>query len=143
MKKLTRKQSKLVTARLRDPEATHREIGLQTGTIRSNVTRELNKPHVKLRIRELMDSRPKLRLPALLKRLEEGLESKKTQYFADKGNVVDERTDNDMSTRKGYLELAVELQGAKEKTVETQVNNFFGADAYREFMQAFREKSGG
>lgn len=142
MKKLTRKQAKLVTARIKDPEATHLEIGLQTGTIRSNVTRELNKPHVKARIRELMESRPKLQLPSLMKRLEDGLESKRKTYFQDKGNVVEEREDPDMPTRAKYLDTALELHGAKEKTAETQVNNFFGADSFRLFIEEWRRSKG-
>jgi hypothetical protein len=63
--------------------------------------------------REMMERDPKLNTKALQKRLAEGLDAKKIQYFADKGVVTDERETIDYGTRATYLGLAVKVAGAE------------------------------
>lgn len=121
-KRLTRKQEKAARERVKDPEATLSEIGEKSGyTTPQHVTRELNKPHVQARVRELMDASEKLRVPALLKKLEEGLDANEIKFFADKGEVISERVTVDYPTRLGYLDRALELQGLKSKDKDGNV----------------------
>ena len=71
----------------------------------------LAKPHVMAALIELMDASPKLRNPALLRRLEEGLEANETKFFAHEGEVISTRDTVDYGTRHRYLDTALKLRG--------------------------------
>ena len=118
-RKLTPKQAKLARELLKNPEATLEELGSIVGYAQpQGVYKALEKPHVQARVKELMDSSPKLQVPALLAKLEEGLDAKEIKFFADKGEVISERVTVDYPTRLGYLDRALELQGLKQKDKE-------------------------
>jgi hypothetical protein len=146
--KLTKKQEKLARAVVKDPGASLRDLGKRAGYEGNDtnnphvVYHTLNKPHVKARIRELMDMSPKLQIPGLLTKLEEGLDATETKFFAHQGEVVSERETIDYSTRRAYLDTALELQGVKERTDAGVTNNFFTKDAIEAFVDAFKRKLG-
>lgn len=118
-RKLTPKQAKLAKELLKNPEATLEELGSIVGYAQpQGVYKALEKPHVQARVKELMDSSPKLQVPALLAKLEEGLDAQEIKFFADKGEVISERVTVDYPTRLGYLDRALELQGLKQKDKE-------------------------
>lgn len=138
-KRLTKKQERLARARVKNPHDTLFAIGKKAGyTGPMSAWRAVNQPHVKARIRELLDESPHLRVPALLDKLEEGLEANETKFFAHEGRVVSKRTTVDYGTRHRYLETALELHGAKEKQGGDVVNNFFTKDAIEAFVEAFK-----
>lgn len=146
-KKLTRKQERLARAVVRDPQAPLSEIGRKSGysgdsnqAVAGSAWRTLQIPHVKARIRELMELNPKLHLVELTKRLEEGLGAKETKFFAHEGVVTDKRETVDYGTRHRYLETALELHGATEKVPDAVVNNFFTKDAIETFVVAFKRR---
>lgn len=143
MKRLTANQKRIARARVKNPDASQREIGDIVGTSRPHVARELAKPHVKAYIRDMMDMSPKLQIPGLLKKLEEGLEATDTKFFANQGEVISERTTIDYATRRAYLDTALELHGARERpTADCNVtNNFFTKEAIEAFVEAFKRKS--
>lgn len=104
------------------PDATLEQIGIACGLSKkypqqaaSNV---LNSKTVISRMEELMEKRPALQDEALLVKLEEGLESQETKFFAHEGEVQDERTTTDFPTRRGYLELAFRLKGRMKEQRE-------------------------
>lgn len=138
--KLTSKQERLAKLRVKNPNASlqvlARGAGLEGGA--TSAWRALNIPHVKARIRDLLEANPNLQLPALTKKLEEGLAAKEIKFFAHEGQVVSERTTVDYGTRHRYLETALELHGAKEKAGGDVVNNFFTKDAIEAFVEAFK-----
>ncbi len=118
-RKLTPKQAKLARELLKNPEATLEELGQIVGySDAAHVHSELEKEHVKDRVKDLMDASPKLRVPALLAKLEEGLDAQEIKFFADKGEVISERVTVDFPTRLGYLDRALDLQGLKQKDKE-------------------------
>ena len=135
-------QEKIARLRVKHPTDSLTEIGVKAGyaSPTNGAWRALNKESVKARIRELMDSRPKLQLPSLMKKLEDGLDADKKQYFAFNGTVMDERTDPDMPTRAKFLDTALELHGVKEKSDGAVVNNFFTKEAIEAFVDAFKRK---
>lgn len=109
-----RKQARLARERVKDPDATLRELAQRADYSDSaNVSRSLKLPAVKQKVAELMDARPKLRDEALFKKLEEGLDAKTTKFFAHEGTVVDERETIDFPTRHKYLETALVMKGHK------------------------------
>lgn len=118
-KRLTKKQAKLAKMALKNPEATLDELGelSEYSGGKTSVARALALPHVKDRMRALMDLRPKTSLPGLLTKLEEGLEAKVTKIASFEGAITDEREYDDMATRARYLEIASDWQGLSEKTV--------------------------
>lgn len=142
LKKLTRKQERLARAAVREPNASLSQLakasGMTGGT--ASAWRAMQTPHVKARIRELMNANPDLQLPALTKKLEEGLGAKEIKFFAHEGRVVSERTTVDYGTRHRYLETALELHGATEKVADQVVNNFFTKEAIETFVEAFKRK---
>ncbi len=144
--KLTKKQEKLARAIVKDPGASLRDLAKRAGYEGNEVNNPhivyetLKYPHVKARIRELMDMSPKLQIPGLLTKLEEGLEATETKYFAHQGEIIDERTNPDYATRRNYLDTALEMQGAKERTEPGMVNNFFTKEAMEAFVDAFMRK---
>lgn len=145
--KLTRRQELIARARVRDPHASLSELGNAAGykgvskqNIAISAWKAVNNPNVKARIRELMDLRPATRLDGLLNTLEDGLKADRTQFFAHEGKVISKRTTKDYATRRGYLDTALEMQGAKERTEAGTVNNFFTKDAIEAFVDAFRRK---
>ncbi len=143
---LTEKQEKLARMRVKHPTETMRKIAKRAGYegkghgIVRNTWNTLNKPHVKARVKELMDASPKLAVPNLLKKLEEGLNAKDTKFFQHNGEVTDERQTVDHVTRHKYLETALELHGVKERTDAGVVNNFFTKDAIEAFVAAFKRR---
>lgn len=111
MKRLTKKQARIARERVKDPEASQREIGDRVGMTQPHVARELAKPHVQARVAELMERRPKLQDSALFKKLEEGLDATETKFFQKDGHVLEEKVCVDYPTREKYLGLAFELKG--------------------------------
>ena len=123
MKRLTRKQAKIARARVRNPDATQVEIGDKVGMTQPHVARELAKPHVQERIRQLMDANPRLTEKALTKKLVEGLNAKETKFFAHEGVVVSTRNTIDYATRHRYLETALRLRGLASSVIEATGKN--------------------
>ena len=122
-RRLTRQQQKLARLRVKFPDATLSELGRKADYDNpANVKRALDREHVQQRVRDLMDASPKLRVPSLLKKIEEGLEANVVQYFADKGKVRDKRVDRDLVTRHRYLDTALHLHGLKEKKIDVTSN---------------------
>ena len=118
-KKLTRKQGKLVRAVVAEPEATLKELALKsTYQHEQTVHGELQKPHVQAGIVELMNQSPKLQMPSLLKKLEDGLDAVDA-YPVTTGRGEDKvfelKEVPNFSVRHKYLETALELQGAMNK----------------------------
>ena len=114
-KRLTRKQKRLVRERVLDPDATLHEIGARAGYTqpRQHAFRELAKPHVKAEVIRLMDERPKLRLGALLSKLEEGLEATTIRSLkVDGTNFAVESEVVDHAVRHKYLETGLKMRGA-------------------------------
>lgn len=147
-RKLTRKQEKLARAMVKDPNASLSQLADAAGyegptkSVKAvSVWKAGNLPHVKARVRELMETSPKLNVPALLTKLEEGLEATDTKFFAHKGKVVSKRETVDYATRKGYLDTALEMQGVKEKVDGGVTNNFFTKDAIEAFVAAFKRQA--
>lgn len=142
---LSARQERLARARVRDPNATLYELGDAAGykgpsksVVSVSAWRAVNNPNVKARIRELMELRPATQLGGLLNTLEDGLQATETKYFSHQGKVVDKRVTTDYATRKGYLDTALELHGAKERTDAGTVNNFFSKEAIEAFVDAFK-----
>ena len=143
--RLTKKQELIARARVRDPNASLSELGNTAGyrgatkqIVAISAWKSVNSPNVKARIRELMDQRPATSLGGLLNTLEDGLGAKRTQFFAHEGKVVSSRTTKDYATRRGYLDTALEMHGAKERTESGVTNNFFTKDAIEAFVAAFK-----
>lgn len=116
-RRLTRKQRKLVRAKVLDPDATMRELGEVSGyTSVQHVARELAKPHVQDEVRSLLNERPKLRLGSLLLKLEEGLDATEIRSLkvSESGGLKADAEVVDHSVRHKYLETALELHGAKK-----------------------------
>ena len=139
MIRLTRVRERVVRARLKHPFDTQDKLSKRLDMLPQNVSRILTNDKVKERIKELMDQSPKLQLPSLLQKLEEGLEADETKFFAHEGEVTDERTTVDYVTRKGYLETALELHGVKDKGGGNVTNNYFTPEAFRDFIAAYVE----
>ncbi len=99
LKKLTPLQKQIARARVRYPDETQREIGNRLGITQPHVAKELAKPHVKANIRDMMDENPKLTTPALLRKLEEGLDA------------GDGEQASDYAVRHKYLETGLKLRG--------------------------------
>lgn len=136
---LTVRQEALAVARVANPNATLVQLAGMSGYSGSQaVHATLNNKHVQARIREIMNMSPKLQVPALLAKLEEGLDAKETKFFSHLGEVVSEREVVDYKTRQGYLDTALELHGAKEKVAGDVVNNFFSKEAIEAFVEAFK-----
>lgn len=176
LKKLTRKQEKLARARVKDPNASLSELAVKAGyggatkaASMQTAWHALQTTHVKERIKELMDRSPKLQVPSLLNKLEEGLDASKTDLFPQEvvtgyepmkdveGNPIKDAHGNpkmqpikelriiaretvDYSTRHKYLDTALELRGATEKVAGAVVNNFFSKEAIETFVEAFKRK---
>ena len=145
--KLNKRQVKIARAYIKNPELSLRDLakkgGYNKGSAFNNpriAYRTLNLPHVKAYIREQMDMSPKLQIPGLLTKLEDGLEATETKFFAHQGEVISTRKVPDFATRKGYLDTALEMQGAKERTEAGVTNNFFTKDAIEAFVDAFHRK---
>ena len=140
---LSGRLNKLARARIKRPDATLKELAVETGySGPDTVCRALNSDAVKARIRELLEASPKLRVAALTRKLAEGLNATETKFFQHEGEVTDEREVVDYGTRHRYLETALELHGAREKPTAdgTTVNNFFTKEAIEAFVAAFKRK---
>jgi hypothetical protein len=112
-RKVTRKQAAIIKARVLDPHATQKEIGDKLGIAQPHVARELAKPHVRAEIRSYMDERPKLRLGALMEKLEHGLDSTRIDSVKLEGSIIKVATEvDDQPTRHRFLETAFKLRGA-------------------------------
>lgn len=112
-KKFTRKQAALVAARVADPLATQRELADKLGTTRTTVAKELAKPHIKAEICALMDERPKLKLGAMLDRLEEGVYSTKVQSVKLVDSAISVETEvPDFAVSHKWWESAMKMRGA-------------------------------
>lgn len=124
LRRLRKKERRLVRARVADPDATLEEIGAQAGYVqpRKDAWRALQREPVKVAVRELMNKSEKLQLPTLLKKLEEGLEARETKFFADKGKVRETRDVIDYGIRHRYLDTALEMHGVKDKAEAGVVN---------------------
>ena len=140
---ISRQMNKLARARVKNPDATLKELAAETGYRgEDTVCRALNSDKVKARIRELLEASPKLKVAALTRKLAEGLNATETKFFQHEGEVTDEREVVDFGTRHRYLETALELHGAREKPTAdgTTVNNFFTKEAIEAFVEAFKRK---
>lgn len=108
--KLSPRVAKLIKILQRNPNLTLTEAGKRAGykgrCLAQTASASLRRARARSIIIQEMDSRPKLQTPALLKKLEEGLDAKKTEFFAHKGVVKEKVHCVDFPTRKGYLELA-------------------------------------
>lgn len=150
-RKLTRMQERLARAIVRDPDATLGEVGQAAGYAKGrgkeraaiSAWRASNQPHVKERIRELMNLRPATSLKGLHKTLEEGLRARETKFFAHKGKVKSTKHVVNHDTRHKYLETALELHGALEKDAKGAgvTNNFFTKEAMETFVDAFKGRA--
>lgn len=115
---LTDKQRRLIEFLTEYPDATLREAGIAAGYSTTNsiaassAAKALNSPNVQRRMQQLMDRDPALQDRALLARLKDGLGSDKKTYASFNGQIMDERVDADMPTRKEYLKLALTVKGA-------------------------------
>lgn len=109
-RKLSPRVKKLIQLLQNDPDLTLAEAGKRAGFKGSFVTQTASNALRRTKARgiiiEEMDNRPGLKTPALLKKLEEGLDAKNTKFFSHKGVITDRVDCIDYSTRKGYLELA-------------------------------------
>lgn len=112
-RKVTRNQAALVAAKIADPFATQRELAHKLGTTRDTVAKDLAKPHVKALICELMDERPKLKLGAMLDRLEEGLDSTRVQSVKLVDSIISVEAEvPDQAVRHKWWESAMKMRGA-------------------------------
>lgn len=143
-KKLNRREERLARLSVKKPQSSLAELGAEAGyegtkrVVESSTWRAMNKPHVKDRIQELLNTDPATSLDGLHKTLKDGLEAKDTKFFAHEGKVKSQRTTVDHVTRHKYLETALELHGAKEKQNGGVVNNFFTREAIETFVAAFK-----
>ena len=115
-RELTRRQAKLVRARVMDPHATLDELGLQAGYAgRSQAWRAMRAPAVVdalSKVRGLMDEREKLSLGALLTHLENGLEATGVRSVKLDGTKLKVSAEvKDFGTRHKYLTSAFKLWG--------------------------------
>ena len=109
--KMTRRQAKIVRARVLDPFASQSEIASKVGVGQRHVSRELAKPHVRDEVNALMDARPKLRLGALLSRLEEGLEATEIRSVKLHGTILKAEVEvEDQSVRHKFLDTALKMR---------------------------------
>lgn len=120
---LTIKQRRLVKARVMDPDATYDELASRSDyNSRQAVYQAMNTPAVQgalERCREIMEQREKLKLGALLEKLEEGLEATEIRSLAVDGDKLKVSAEvKDFSTRHKYLETALELKGLTSKDKE-------------------------
>lgn len=135
-KKISVMQEKIARLRVANPKATTTELAEMAGySCQQAASTALNRPHVRDRILELMDADPSLRLKALTKKLAEGLNAKETKFFAKDGHVIETQDVVDYSTREGYLDIALDLHGAKQKNQTNVQNNFFSAEAFDLFLR--------
>lgn len=150
-KRITKRQRRILRARLKHPNESQKDLGSRLGMPPSNISKELSKPHVKAKLLDLMDARPALQDEALLTKLEEGLSAGKTEFFPheittgyekvldDGGNPILDakgkpkmravkkleivtRDCVDFPTRHRYLDTALELKGHKRKKVDLTSN---------------------
>ena len=101
--------------RVKDPTATLDEIGRRAGyksSPRQKAWDALQDKGVKNEVERLMDKEEGLRMPSLLKKLNEGLDAKDTKFFQEKGVVKDTRDVVAWGERRQYLGMALELRGA-------------------------------
>lgn len=127
-RRLTPNQRAVLKFVIANPDATLDEIGRACNLTPSHPAggahAVLHSENVQQRMLKLMDSRPRLQDEALMIKLEEGLDSTKTDH------VVSQRTgevhtfkQEDMPTRKQYLDLAVRLKGALKNQTEVSGPN--------------------
>lgn len=104
------------------PDATLREIGTKAGIkpkdAASVAGRILRKESIQERYQVLMARTPGLGDQEILNAIAAGIQATKIERFADKGRVKTEKVDIDFPTRKGYLDLAVRLNGAMTTKME-------------------------
>lgn len=122
-KRLTKKQAKLVKARIKSPEDSLSELGQKADYDNpANVARALALPHVQDRMRALMDLNPATSLPGLLKKAAQGLEAKVMKIASFEGQITDEREYEDMPTQARFLEITAGWQGLDKKTVRLSLD---------------------
>ena len=142
LKRLTRKQERLARARVKNPNATLAEIGIKAGYVsaKNSTWRDINKPHVKARIRELLEASPATSIIGLHKKIKEGLNATETKFFQLEGHVTETHDCIDYGTRHKYLSTALELHGATDRADSGVINNFFTKEAIEAFVEAFRRQ---
>lgn len=117
--RMTAKTHRAITEYIKDPDATLQTIADRSGFASAASVHTALKRH-RDEIRARMESRPNLKLDALLEKLERGLEATTKKYAQEKGVFTDEREDADYSTRKEYLFLAHKLRGDLDRDDDDQ-----------------------
>lgn len=147
-KRLTRREEAIARSVVKHPNDSLSDHGDRAGysgdtkqVIASNAWKALEKPHVKERIRQLMERHKDTSLDGLHKTLAAGLKASEVKFFQHEGRVTDKRVTVDHGTRHRYLETALEMHGALDKDKGGNVtNNFFTKDAMEAFVDAFKNK---
>lgn len=147
-KRLTRREEAIARSVVKHPNDSLSDHGDRAGysgdtkqVIASNAWKALEKPHVKERIRQLMERHKDTSLDGLHKTLAAGLKASEVKFFQHEGRVTDKRVTVDHGTRHRYLETALEMHGALDKDKGGNVtNNFFTKEAMEAFVDAFKNK---
>lgn len=121
-KRLTKRQKRIARAALKHPTDTQREIGDKLGIRQPHISEELNKPHVKAHIADLMDKHPNLTDAGIAEKLSKMQDAKAKHFFQKDGMVTDEREVDDNGIQMAALHLAAELKGHKQKKVDVTSN---------------------
>ncbi len=122
-RRLTPKQKAVLAFVTANPDATLNEIGLACGLSPAfpagGAAAVMRSENVQQRMLKIMDSMPSLQDQALLEKLKEGLDSKRTDHAINqRTGELHEFTADDMPTRKQYLDLACRLKGALASRTE-------------------------
>lgn len=116
---LSPKAYKLIKLLQKHPHGkTLAELGRMAGFkdspgVRQHAWQSINTPAAQSIIAKEMDGRPKLRRPALFKKLEQGLDAAETRVFQStnkKGKLIYSKSLIDWMARKEYLRLVFQLR---------------------------------
>ena len=126
------KERKLAKEVVADPDRTLGQLGVAAGycpaSAQSSAWRALQREDVKETIRDLMDKREKLRDPALLTKMEEGLEASR------KGQA-------DFGIRHKYLETVLKVKGHLSPDIQVTLNQFSPAAITTHLNSYFERKA--
>jgi len=139
---LTARERKLVDFLALHPDATLTEAGKFAGYADKNTAQRvydsLHRESVREEMQRAMEADQDLCNEMLRIRLKEGLRSKqKVRSFDKMGNLVEEFADDDMQTRRAYLQLIGRWKGLEAPT-QTEISGPNGGPIPTESIEALR-----
>ena len=119
MKRLTKKQDKIARLRVKYPEATQTELASKLLVSRQRVQQVLAQPKVQSRVIEYLDSDPRTKEKAVVKKIADKTEAKTVKVFQTKdGKIIYSEPLDDHNIQLRAAELTLELRGTLKKSLD-------------------------